>query len=177
MTRDPPKASRSCRSGVNEFAWLRLGGIRSYGAVGGQQVRIGSCKTHPTSRTSQMKTDRTDAPTTQDYATVHIVFELSKSKWKLGVMIAGSEKVSCFTISGGDLAALSARLAAARAKAARSGREVRIVSCYEAGFDGHWLHRWLTDQGVTNYVVDASSIAVDRRARRAKTDRIDLEQI
>jgi transposase len=124
-----------------------------------------------------MKTDRTDAPTTQDYATVHIVFELSKSKWKLGVMIAGSEKVSCFTISGGDLAALSARLAAARAKAARSGREVRIVSCYEAGFDGHWLHRWLTDQGVTNYVVDASSIAVDRRARRAKTDRIDLEQI
>jgi transposase len=124
-----------------------------------------------------MKADRTDTPTTQDYATVHVVFELSKSKWKLGVMIPGSAKMSVFTITGGDLAALSARLAVAREKAARGGREVRIVSCYEAGFDGHWLHRWLTDQSVTNYVIDASSIAVDRRARRVKTDRIDLELI
>lgn len=124
-----------------------------------------------------MTIDRTDTPTMQDYATVYVVFELSKSKWKLGVMIAGSAKMSRFTIAGGDLAALSGRLALARDKAARSGRKVRIVSCYEAGFDGHWLHRWLTDQGVTNYVIDASSIAVDRRARRAKTDRIDLELI
>lgn len=124
-----------------------------------------------------MKADRTDAPTMQDYATVYVVFELSKSKWKLGVMIAGSPKMSRFTIAGGDLPALSERLALAREKAARSGKEVRIVSCYEAGFDGHWLHRWLTEQGVTNYVIDAASIAVDRRARSAKTDRIDLERI
>lgn len=124
-----------------------------------------------------MKADRTDAPTMQDYATVYVVFELSKSKWKLGVMIAGSPKMSRFTIAGGDLPALSERLASAREKAARSGKEVRIVSCYEAGFDGHWLHRWLTEQGVTNYVIDAASIAVDRRARSAKTDRIDLERI
>jgi len=124
-----------------------------------------------------MKIDRTDTPTMQDYATVQVVFELSKSKWKLGVMMAGSRKMSRFTIAGGDLPALAARLATARAKAARSCREVRMVSCYEAGFDGHWLHRWLTDQGVVNYVIDPSSIAVDRRARRAKTDRIDLEQM
>lgn len=124
-----------------------------------------------------MKADRTDAPTAQEYATVHVVFELSKSKWKLGVMSAGSQKISRFTIAGGDLPALSARLALAREKAARSGKEVRIVSCYEAGFDGHWLHRWLTEQGVTNYVIDAASIAVDRRARSAKTDRIDLERM
>ena len=124
-----------------------------------------------------MNADRTDAPTTQDYAMVYVVFELSKSKWKLGVMIAGSQKMSRFTIAGGDLPALSARLAAAREKAGRGGKEVRIVSCYEAGFDGHWLHRWLTDQGVTNYVIDAASIAVDRRARSAKTDRIDLERM
>jgi transposase len=124
-----------------------------------------------------MKADRTDAPTAQEYATVHVVFELSKSKWKLGVMSAGSQKMSRFTIAGGDLPALSARLALAREKAARSGKEVRIVSCYEAGYDGHWLHRWLTEQGVTNYVIDAASIAVDRRARSAKTDRIDLERM
>ena len=124
-----------------------------------------------------MKIDRTDAPTTQDYATVHVVFELSKAKWKLGVMMPGSQKMSRFTIAGGDLTALAARLATARTKAARSGKEVRIVSCYEAGFDAHWLHRWLTDQGVVNYVIDPSSITVDRRARQAKTDRIDLERM
>jgi transposase len=69
------------------------------------------------------------------------------------------------------LAALTARLAAARTKAARTGKPVRIVSCYEAGFDGHWLHRWLSNQGVINHEIDPASIQVNRRARRAKTDR------
>jgi transposase len=124
-----------------------------------------------------IKIDRTDTPTTDEYATVYVAFELSKSKWKLGVMMPGSEKMSRYTIGGGDLAALTARFAAARTKAAGGGRAVRIVSCYEAGFDGHWLHRWLTDQGVINYEIDPASIAVNRRARRAKTDRIDLEQM
>jgi transposase len=54
---------------------------------------------------------------------------------------------------------------------------VQIVSCYEAGFDGHWLHRWLSEQRVINHEIDPASIAVNRRARRAKTDRIDLEQL
>ena len=75
------------------------------------------------------------------------------------------------------MTALAARLADMRKKAARTGRPVRIVSCYEAGFDGHWLHRWLTDQGVINHEIDPSSIEVNRRARRAKTDRIDLEKL
>jgi transposase len=123
------------------------------------------------------KLDHTDTPTTPEYATVHLVFELSKAKWKLGVMLPGSAKMSRYTIAGGDLAALTARFEAARTKAARTGKPVRIVSCYEAGFDGHWLHRWLTDQGIVNYVIDPASIQVNRRARRAKTDRIDLEQL
>jgi transposase len=85
--------------------------------------------------------------------------------------------MSRFTITGGDLAALEARLAVARAKAERCCEAVRIVSCYEAGFDGHWLHRWLLDHGVVNYEIDSSSIEVSRRARRAKTDRIDLDKL
>ena len=124
-----------------------------------------------------MKLDHTDTPTTSEYATVYVAFELSKAKWKLGVMLPGSEKMSRYTIAGGDLAALTARLAAARTKAARRGNLVRVVSCYEAGFDGHWLHRWLTEQGVINHEIDPASIQVNRRARRAKTDRIDLEQM
>jgi transposase len=121
--------------------------------------------------------DHTDAPASAEYATVHLVFELSKAKWELGLMLPGSEKMSRYLIAGGDLAALTGCLAAARTKAARGGKPVRIVSCYEAGFDGHWLHRWLTDQGVTNYEIDPASIQVNRRMRRAKTDRIDLEQL
>jgi transposase len=123
------------------------------------------------------KLDHTDAPATAEYATVYVAFELSKAKWKLGVMLPGAEKMSRYTIAGGDLAALTARLAAARTKAARAGKPVRIVSCYEAGFDAHWLHRWLSDQGVINHEIDPASIQVNRRARRAKTDRIDLEQL
>src|SRR5258708_17507201 len=101
--------------------------------------------------------DHTDAPTTDDYATVYVAFELSKAKWKLGVMVPGSAKMSRYTIAGGDLATLAARFAAARTKAARTGKPVRIGSCYEAGFDGHWLHRCLTDQGAIYHGFDPHS--------------------
>ncbi len=118
-----------------------------------------------------------DTPAVSEYATVYVAWELSKADWKLGILLPGAQKMSRFTIKGGDLAAVGARLAAARAKAATTGLPVRILSCYEAGFDGHWLHRWLEGQGVVSHEIDPSSIEVNRRARRAKTDRIDLERI
>jgi transposase len=121
--------------------------------------------------------DHTDTPASVDYATVYVAFELSKAKWMLGVILPGAKKLSRYTITGGDVAALAARLAEWRRKAALGGKPVRMLSCYEAGFDGHWLHRWLTDQGVINHEIDPSSIEVSRRARRAKTDRIDLERM
>jgi transposase len=124
-----------------------------------------------------MRANHTDAPTGCEYATVYIAFELSKAKWQLGIMIAGAEKMSRYGIDGGNLAELSSVLARARAKAEQLGKPVRILSCYEAGLDGHWLHRWLTNNGVLNHEIDASSIEVNRRARRAKTDRIDLAQL
>jgi transposase len=55
--------------------------------------------------------------------------------------------------------------------------EARVISCYEAGRDGFWLHRYLTGRGDTNYVVDSASIEVDRRARRTKTDAVDLRGV
>jgi transposase len=124
-----------------------------------------------------LKIDHTGTPASAEYATVHLVFELSKAKWKLGVMLPGSQKMSRYTIDGGDLTALSGRLLAARCKAESGGKPVRFLSCYEAGLDGHWLHRWLTEQGVISHEVDPSSIEVSRRARRAKTDRIDLAKL
>ena len=50
---------------------------------------------------------------------------------------------------------------------------MRVACCFEAGYDGFWLHRWLCARGVENRVLDAASLLVDRRARRAKTDRLD----
>src|SRR5271169_521781 len=73
-------------------------------------------------RIKMTKLDRTDAPATHDYATIHVVFELSKSKWKLGIMLPSSQKLSRYTIAGGDLNALASRLADARVKAARAGQ-------------------------------------------------------
>jgi len=121
--------------------------------------------------------DRTDTPAGGDYATVYVAFELSKKNWLVGVMLPGSEKMSRYMIAGGDVAGLAARLQAGRGKAEGLGKPVRIVSCYEAGFDGHWLHRWLWGQGVINREIDPASIEVSRRMRRAKTDRIDLDQL
>jgi transposase len=80
------------------------------------------------------------------------------------------------TSTAGDLVALGEAVAKAKARFGMQG-DVPIVSCYEAGREGFWLHRSLGHCGVANVVVDASSIAVNRRARRAKTDRVDVEQL
>ena len=71
-------------------------------------------------------------------------------------------------IDGGDTGKLLALIEKKREQAARQlGRTVRIVSCYEAGRDGFWLHRLLIRQGIDNRVLNSASILVDRRARRA----------
>jgi transposase len=124
-----------------------------------------------------MRADQTDTPAGGEYATIYIAFELSKSTWQLGVMMPGAEKMSRYRIEGGNLAELSTVISRCRARAEQLGKPVRVVSCYEAGFDGHWLHRWLSAHEIVSYEIDASSIEVNRRARRAKTDRIDLAQL
>jgi transposase len=121
--------------------------------------------------------DHTDTPAFSEYATVYVVFELSKAHWRLGVMIPGTRKMSRYSVPGGNWEALSDLLAKIRSKAERSGKPVRILSCYEAGLDAHCLHRWLEMHGVISHVVNPSSIEVSRQARRAKTDRIDLDKL
>ncbi|HMK80294.1 MAG TPA: hypothetical protein VK438_11635, partial [Xanthobacteraceae bacterium] len=75
-----------------------------------------------------MRANPTDAPASTEYGTIYIAFELSKSKWYLGVMMPGAEKMSRYRIDGGDLAALSILLAKLRAKAQQLGKPVRILS-------------------------------------------------
>ena len=109
-----------------------------------------------------------------DRATLFVSLELSKSKWLATVLLPGGDKMSKHTVLGGDWDALLALLLRARARAeARVGKSVQIVVIHEAGLDGFSVHRVLQMNGVESHVVDPASIAVPRRKRRAKSDRID----
>jgi len=108
-------------------------------------------------------------------ATLFVALELSKAKWLVGLHSPMADKVSRHTIAGGDAPALLMLIGAARRRAEASlGGTVRVVTCYEAGYDGFWLHRLLVAHGIANQVIDPASLLVNRRARRRKTDRIDL---
>jgi transposase len=116
-----------------------------------------------------------DRPLEQAYTTVlFVALELSDKKWKLALSDGNKRRI--VTIAAGDLVTLGEAVAKAQARFGMP-EGVPIVSCYEAGRDGFWLHRYLLHCGVANVVVDASSIEVNRRARRAKTDRVDVEQL
>ena len=90
----------------------------------------------------------------------------------------GSEKFSQHLVEGGDGAGLIDLLSRSRAKAEqRCGVQVKVIVIQEAGLDGFWIHRLLLAHGIESHVVDAASIAVDRRHRRAKTNSIDGEML
>ena len=108
--------------------------------------------------------------------TVHIAIELSLSSWLVAARLPGAEKSRLHRIEGGDTSALLALIVELRTRAsARLDRATDVVCCFEAGRDGFWLHRFLTAHGIGTYVLEPTSILVNRRARRAKTDRLDAE--
>jgi len=100
--------------------------------------------------------------------TVYAAIELSKKTWVLGIAAPDRDRPSIHRISGGNIAELVSRLRVA----AKNNR--RILVCYEAGYDGFWLARVLAKTGTECRVLDPASIQVNRRARRVKTDRIDV---
>ncbi len=104
--------------------------------------------------------------------TLFVAFELSQGTWKLALTSGLGVEPWLRTVRAGDLAGVAAALAAGRARFGL-GASARVASCYEAGRDGFWVHRALAQLGVSNRVVDSASIEVNRRARRAKTDRLD----
>jgi transposase len=110
---------------------------------------------------------------------IFISLELSRSKWLITSLApGGGQRMSRHGVEACDLAGLSARFWAIRDKAsARTGICYPIIVIQEAGLDGFWIHRALEQEGIESHVVDAASIAVSRRRRRAKTDRIDGEAL
>ncbi len=99
--------------------------------------------------------------------------ELGEEHWKLGFSSAFGQLPIAREIASRDTKALMFQIARARRQLSLDA-DVRIVSCYEAGREGFWLHRFLVAQGVESLIVDSSSIEVPQKRRRAKTDRLDL---
>src|ERR687897_3437466 len=107
-------------------------------------------------------------------ATLFVALELSRSTWLVALHSPLTNKVSQHRLDGGDADGLLALITRKRGQAEeRLGQPVRVVCCFEAGYDGFWLHRWLCARGIENRVLDAARLLVNRRARRAKTDRLD----
>lgn len=123
-----------------------------------------------------METSSPRLPSVEDKpATLFVALELSKSTWLVAIHSPAADKISQHRLAGGDVTALLSLIERKRGEAeAALLRPVRVMSCYEAGYDGFWLHRLLCVQGIDNRVLDAASILVDRRFRRGKTDRLDV---
>ena len=125
-----------------------------------------------------MQTSNVSTPINGNNGRIFVALELSQRSWLVTIHSPDRDRMSRHKLEGGDHVGLLALIERVRERARRVlGSAPVAVSCYEAGYDGFWLHRLLTAAGITNHVLDPASIAVDQRARRAKTDRIDGETL
>lgn len=107
---------------------------------------------------------------------LYLAFELGLRTWKLGFTIGLGQRARLRTIAARDLEALQTEIQQAK-KRFHLPETAAVQSCYEAGRDGFWLHRYLATVQVVNQVVHSASIEVPRTQRRAKTDRLDAEKL
>jgi len=107
---------------------------------------------------------------------LYMAFELSSKKWKLGFSIGLGQKVRIRTIDSGNLDAVRSEVDQAK-KRFRLPRAARVISCFEAGRDGFWIHHFLKSEGIENHVVDSASIETNRRKRRVKADSLDVDSL
>jgi len=114
-----------------------------------------------------------------DLGAIFVSMELSRSSWLItSLSPGGGQKMSKHAVRGGDMAGLLQQFGALKEKTwARTGKRFPIIVIQEAGLDGFWIHRVLQSEGIESHVVDAASILVSRRRRRAKTDKIDGETL
>ena len=123
-----------------------------------------------------MQASTVGTPTAGHNGTIFLAIELSQKTWLVTLHSPDRDRMSRHKLEGGDHAGLLELIERVRGRAAEQlGSVPRVVSCYEAGYDGFWLHRLLEAAGITNFVFDPASIAVEQRSRRTKTDRIDGE--
>ena len=117
--------------------------------------------------------DPTPKPISAD--TIFLAFELSGTSWLVALHAPDADKVERHRLPAGVAAEVLGLIARTKARVTRRlGTTPRVACCYEAGRDGFWLHRVLEAEGIASHVMDPTSLQVDRRARRAKTDRLGL---
>src|SRR2546422_6241057 len=109
-------------------------------------------------------------------ATLFVAFELSEKTWKLGFTTGHGQKPRARTVTARQHEHVLNEIAQAKRRLGLP-ETAPVVSCYEAGREGFWLHRFLQAQGITNHVVDSSAIEVNRRRRRAKSDGLDVRKL
>jgi transposase len=107
---------------------------------------------------------------------LYLAFELSANSWKLAFTVGLGQKPRLRSIPARDTAAVLHEIARAKERFGLPA-EAAVLSCYEAGRDGFWLHRFLVHHGIDNRVVDSASIEVNRRQRRAKSDALDATKL
>jgi len=113
---------------------------------------------------------------TEPQPVLYLAFELGERTWKLGFTTGHGQKPRERNIAARDLERLAHEIAQAKQRF-RLATTTPVVSCYEAGRDGFWLHRFLQAQGIANCIVDSSAIEVNRRQRRAKSDALDVRKL
>lgn len=109
-------------------------------------------------------------------ASLYLSFELGEGKWTLSSTVGFGRKPRQQDVLARDCVAVEHEIRRAKQRFGLP-EDASVVSCYEAGRDGFWLHRYLLSVGVENLVVDSASIQVDRRKRRAKSDHLDGKQL
>lgn len=107
---------------------------------------------------------------------LYVAFDLGQESWQVAMTVGLGQAPRMVSLLAGDRRRLTEEFARAKRRFGLPDDAV-VRSCFEAGRDGFWLHRWLAAQGVENVIVDSSSIEVNRRQRRAKTDRIDSRKL
>jgi transposase len=108
--------------------------------------------------------------------TLYVAFELGGNSWKLAATTGPGQAPRLRTVPARALDRTLSELARAKTRF-QLAVDAPVVSCYEAGRDGFWLHHALTAHDVRNHVVDSSSIEVNRRQRRTKSDRLDARKL
>jgi transposase len=109
--------------------------------------------------------------------TLKMALELSDREWRVAFATCAGDRPRCRTVPAAQaLTRLPQELARAKARFGLPA-SAPVVSCYEIGYDGFWVHRALVTMGVDNYVIEAASIEVNRRARRAKSDGLDVGRL
>ena len=123
--------------------------------------------------------NETAAPAEAEHSTLYVAIEVSQKSWVVGVKSPASKKIGLHSLGPADVEGLRDLIERQRAKAERAlGQEVRVLCCYEAGYEGFWLERWLDrEMSIETVVLDPASLLVNRKAKQRKTDRIDAKKM